>query len=267
MRVRLIGDHSNYHCGSYAAISVIKQEVARHGCIVSKDSDYDLLVVNGEGSMHHDSKGCRNKISEIESALRSGRRAMLINTVWQNNPPSYGDIIRNCDKIVAREVYSAQQLEGLGLNAEIALDQSYFYEIEELEPFDFDGDVVITDFYSKEFSTFARITGKWVKEYHYVDMSNWSWSKLIASLKTASLLITGRHHAVYAACKARIPFLALEGNTHKISGLIKTADIDIPVYQEFKYLKKAIVSPQLNVDKYESLFDWMESQARWKLFP
>ena len=33
--------------------------------------------------------------------------------------------------------------------------------------------------------------------------------ELVASLRTASLLVTGRHHAVYAACRARLPFVAM----------------------------------------------------------
>lgn len=52
-----------------------------------------------------------------------------------------------------------------------------------------------------------------------------SWRRAVASLN----LITGRQHAVYAACKARIPFAASEGNTHKIRGLIKTAGVEIPI--------------------------------------
>jgi hypothetical protein len=33
---------------------------------------------------------------------------------------------------------------------------------------------------------------------------DWPWGRIVASLRTASYLITGRHHAVYAACVARV---------------------------------------------------------------
>ena len=51
-RIRLAGDHSSYHCGSAAVVQTIAAELRRHGEIVTDDA-YDVLVVNGESSMHH----------------------------------------------------------------------------------------------------------------------------------------------------------------------------------------------------------------------
>lgn len=34
---------------------------------------------------------------------------------------------------------------------------------------------------------------------------------------------------MYAACKARCPFIVLEGNTHKNSGLLETFGINTPI--------------------------------------
>lgn len=266
MKIRVIGDHSNYHCGSAAAFQAICTEVRRHGQIVDVgDDDYDLLVVNGEGSMHHDSKSCRNKMSQIQSALDTGRRAVLINTVWQENPSKYAELLARCDQVVAREICSAHELAGIGIQAEVKMDQAFSLEIEDVEPVNFDGAILVTDFYCREFGTFARITGKWANKFVYMDLREWSWSRLVRSMETASLLITGRHHAVYAACKARLPFLALEGNTHKISGLIKTASSHVPIFEDFSDLKDSLSWPSKNRSSYDELFDWMHGQAPWLL--
>lgn len=266
MKIRMIGDHSDYHCGSAAAFQAICAEVRRHGRIVDvDDSNYDLLVVNGEGSMHHDSKLCRDKISHIQNALDTGRRAVLINTVWQDNSRKYAELLVRCDHVVAREVCSAYELANIGIQAEVKMDLAFSCEIEDVEPIDFNGAVLVTDFYSKEFGTFARLTGKWAEKFVYIDLREWTWSRLVRSMASASLLITGRHHAVYAACKARLPFLAMEGNTHKISGLIQTAGSNVPVFHNFSDLKSNILWPRKNYSSYNDLFHWMHRQSPWQL--
>lgn len=266
MKIRVTGNHSSYHCGSAAAFQAICAEVRRHGRMVDVgNDDYDLLVVNGEGSMHHDSKSCRDKMSQIQSALNTGRRAVLINTVWQDNPRKYAELLDRCDQVVAREICSAHELANMGIQADVKIDQAFFCKIENVEFTNFDGAVLVTDFHSREFGTFARITGKWASKFVYIDLREWSWSRLVRSMETASLLVTGRHHAVYAACKARIPFLALEGNTHKISGLVRTAGSHIPIFQDFADLKASLSWPDKNRGSYDELFDWMHRQSPWQL--
>ncbi|MCC5980945.1 MAG: hypothetical protein JJU26_04430, partial [Oceanicaulis sp.] len=174
MKIRLLGDHSRYHCGSKAVWEVLSREAARHGTLVSDDS-FDLLVVNGEGSMHHGSAGCHRKIEAISEALGSGRRAMLINTVWQDNPPGLASVLTGCERVTARELMSARVLEAEGVRADLCLDLSYYRPIDPAEPHDFGGGVVMTDFWSNEFDTFAKVTGKWAARHAYVDMQDWDW--------------------------------------------------------------------------------------------
>lgn len=261
-KVRLIGDHSNYHCGSAAAFEVIRAEVEKYGEII-RGEEYDVLVVNGDGSMHHNSSGFQNKMAEIEKAVTRGKPSILMNSVWSDNPSLSADVLQKCEQVIVREVRSAQELEKLGVSRKIMLDQSYFAKIEETEFTDFQGEVVFTDFWSNEFGCFVTLNSKWAQRYTFVDMQKMSWSSLVRSLETASLLVTGRHHAVYAACKAKIPFLALTGNTHKIEGLIETAGIDIPVFESFADLKANLDWPIKNPNIYKSLFEWMDTQPRW----
>ncbi len=266
LSIRLSGDHSAYHCGSAAAFQAISAACARAGRVVGPDDDYDVLVVNGEGSMHHDSVSCRKKLQEIRAALDDGRRVQLINTVWQANSPEAADILNRCERVVAREVMSGEELRRIGVDCEVALDQSFFLPIDEAAAeVDFAGGPVLTDFFSPDLGTFARVTTQWTWPVPYVQMHEWSWSSLVRSLRSAEVLLTGRHHAVYASCRARVPFLALKGNTHKIEGLIATSGIDIPVYGSYPEMLKAYRSKAWKKHDYAALFDWMHAQAPWEL--
>jgi len=265
-RILLAGDHSGYHCGSAAAFSVIKAEAARHGRLVGKNQVFDLLVVNGEGSMHHDSPGLQKKMAMLERALDQGKRAMLINTVWEANSPHHAQTLARCERVVARDIYSQRHLVEQGVEAEVALDLSYYAPVAEDASFhDFEGQVVFTDFWSREFDAFVSVNSKWVQDFPYIDMTEMSWSSLVKSLQSASALVTGRHHAVYAACRARIPFLFLPGNTHKIEGLVETAGVKIPACQSFKHLKRRVEERDFPIARCTELYNWMERQPRWTL--
>lgn len=265
-RIRLLGDHSKYHCGSAAAFRAIRAQVERYGKVVGKHDDFELLVVNGEGSMHHDSSGCRKKMAAIEEALRSGKRAMLINSVWQANDQAYADILKRCERVVVREVISQRAMADQGVQAEVAIDQSFHDEVDPTASYtDFERRAVFTDFFSTEFDSFVRLNSKWAQKFDYIDMTTMSWSSLVRSLRTASVLVTGRHHAVYAACRARLPFLAMRGNTHKNEGLIETARSTVPLFDVFADIRRALEEQAYSSYDYNGLFDWMHGQRPWKV--
>jgi hypothetical protein len=264
LRIRLAGDHSSYHCGSAAVAQTISAELRHHGEIVTGD-DFDVLVVNGEGSMHHGGRAFHDKMLQIEAATAAGRQAYLINTVWQDNPHDFDSALAKCRQVVVREVLSQSALAQHGVAAEIVPDLSYFAPISKGDVIDFKGGIVMTDFLSREFGSFVRLRSRWAERYPFVDMRAMDWSTLVRSLKTARLLVTGRHHAVYAACKARTPFLALAGNTHKIEGIIATAGADIPAFKKFSELKVSMDETENWRGRYDRLFDWFEEQKPWRL--
>ncbi len=264
LRIRLAGDHSSYHCGSAAVVQTISAELRRHGEIVTGE-DFDVLVVNGEGSMHHGGGAFRDKMRLIDAATAAGRPALLINTVWQDNPHDFDTALAKCRQVVVREVLSRRAIARHGIAAEAAPDLAYFAPLANGDIVDFKGRIVMTDFLSREFGSFVRLRSRWAEGYPFLDMRAMDWSTLVRSLETSRLLVTGRHHAVYAACKARTPFLALAGNTHKIEGIIASAGADIPVFRKFSDLKTAIGEAEGWRGRYDRLFDWYERQEPWSL--
>jgi len=263
-RIRLAGDHSSYHCGSAAVVETIAAELRRHGEIVAGD-DFDVLVVNGEGSMHHGGGAFRDKMQLIEAATKVGRPAYLINSVWQDNPHDFDRALARCRQVVVREVLSRDAMAGHGVTAQVMPDQSYFAPVGKGDAVDFKGGIVMTDFLSREFGCFVRLRSRWAERYPFVDMRAMDWATLVRSLKTARLLLTGRHHAIYAACKARVPFLALAGNTHKIEGIVATAGADIRIFKDWTKLRASMDEAEAWRDRYDRLFDWFERQEPWRL--
>ena len=264
LRIRLAGDHSKYHCGSAAAAQVIVAELRRHGEIVM-DDQFDVLVMNGEGSMHHGSGGFRDKMSLIASATTRDRPAFLINSVWQDNPHDFDGVLAKCRQVVVREVLSQRAIAQHGVTAEVSPDLSYFAPVSRGSAIKLKRGIAITDFMSREFGNFVRLRSRWAERYQFLDMREMDWSTLVRSLKTARLLLTGRHHAVYAACRARTPFLALSGNSHKIEGIIATAGADIPVFKKISELQAAVERVEDWRSSYDRLFDWFEAQRPWRV--
>ena len=234
---------------------------------LTEDDDFDILVMNGEGSMHHDSGPCRIKMRELSDALKRGRKAFLVNSVWQENSVKLNTVLERLDRIVLRETCSRDDLLlRHGMIAEVHPDLALQAQIDpNAEGVDCKGRVVMTDFYSRDFTAFVRITDGLLRRVDYINMKRLTWSAFVKSLSTSSLLITGRHHAVMAACKARVPFVALSGNTHKIEGFLRTAGSQIPVCRSPNELNNAREWALDNKPLYDELFDWVDSLPKWRL--
>ena len=265
VRIKLIGDHSSYHCGCRAVFSYLKNYLVEFGVLVN-DSSYDVLVVNGEGSMHHDSLDCLKKLAAMQLGLSSNKKVALINTVWQENTHKFDSLLKRLSFVSVREVLSQDSMLNHGVSSACYLDCSFWAPVDNTCSIkNYLNKPVVTDFYSIEFKTFVRLTGGLESKYEYIDMKRTSWSSLVNSLKTASVLITGRHHAVYAACRAEIPFVVMRGNTHKIEGLIKSSGIDIPICKNRSEINSLIEWVDKNRHVYELFFNWMKSQPRFEM--
>lgn len=265
-KIKILGDHSNYHCGSSAVMSYLKSYVCRKAIIVNDDS-YDLLIVNGEGSMHHDSQAHTQKMEALEAAIKSGRRGMLINSVWQSNSGSFDSTLKALNLITVRETISQKELiENHGVQSYVYLDFSYFAKLERAKvKIDYNNQIVFTDFYSNEVKTFVRTTETADSKQPYLDLRAQDWSSTVRGLKTAKLLVTGRHHAVYAACRAETPFIAFGGNTHKIQGLIEMSNFNIPICNNRTELPALIEWAAQNKNIYSDFFAWMRSQRKFSI--
>ncbi|WP_439574324.1 polysaccharide pyruvyl transferase family protein [Phreatobacter sp.] len=260
-RFKILGNHSAYHAGAAAVWSVLNASIASAGMEIVDTGDFDLLVVNGEGSMHHSRPTFHRKMQFLRTAVERGKKAYLVNSVWEANSNEYDDVLRALDGIVVREILSAEDLrKNHQIEASVCVDLSYFAQVQCSTHPDYSGQDVVSDFYSSEFQDFARITGGPLSKLPYIDMGAMTWPELVCGLRTAGTFVTGRQHGVYAACKARIPFIALVGNTHKIDGLLASAGCSIPCCQSLQQVTQQRSVP-IDHEAYGRLFAWMDTHS------
>jgi len=218
--------------------------------------------------MHNTSKTFIKKMSILQKAVDNKIPAYLLNTVWQNNSNEFDDTLKRLSGVTVRERESQRELkEKHNINSKVVIDASFFSVIDEKEKtINLDNKPVKTDFYFPDTKSWSQDKDIF-NNIMFFSMENISWSSFVLSLKTCSYLVTGRHHAIYAACKARIPFVASESNTHKISGLIASAGSKIPIASHPNELREII--PRLDDlrPEYEKLFDWMASQNPENIIP
>lgn len=72
----------------------------------------DFLLINGEGSLHHNKERAKGILETAKHANSVGKKAILINTVWQSNSDllkylEYFDFISCRESLSTKEVTSA----------------------------------------------------------------------------------------------------------------------------------------------------------------
>ncbi len=117
----------------------------------------------------------------------------------------------------------------------------------------------MSDMYAADLAGFVFPSDKWL-DAGRIDMKRYGWADLVATLKTTSIFITGRHHGMYAACKARTPFVIFQSNSHKLEDLFSMAGVNIPICRTFADARKAIRWSVRHPEAYARLFDWMEAR-------
>lgn len=172
--------------------------------------DADIVVFNGEGVCHHDGKRGVRILGYIKMAQEMKKKTHLINAVWQDMSDEYKQIARKCDVIEVREVLSQKEID---CEANIVLDASLHLPVEGLVSEHKEGVCVGGSFYKELVIDYPH---------DKIDIFTQDWNSLVKRLSKAKLLITGRHHEMYAALKARTPVITVKGNTWKNEGFFHT---------------------------------------------
>ena len=140
-------------------------------------------------------------------------------------------------------------------DSEIHLDLSYFVKVPFFET-------------SQSDKLIGKFFGRTDSKQKNLDIFEEDWDTIVNKLRKTNWFITGRHHELYAACKARCPFTVLKGNTWKNEGLLATAEVTIPSFPTLlneESFDSAINECQGYLAEYEKLFNWMENQPIFSL--
>lgn len=274
MKVIVLNDTSNYHYGCKKVIEYLVKDLISNGheilALIKGNIDQlsyppapehydqaDAIIINGEGTMHHNRPIVFNYLEILKNAKRLGKKTALINTVWQDIKldQETKEVLRDT-YISVREVLSQQELAKDDIQADVHLDLSYFNNVP--EQITSHREYVVGKFFLQ---TDYRPTG-----IMSLDIFKNDWNSIVNLLRHTDWFITGRHHELYASCKARCPFSALAGNTWKNEGLAKTAGVDILFARsDIKHseIPRFVDQCKERRMEYEKLFNWMESQPKW----
>jgi len=222
-----------------------------------------LVVVNGEGTIHHDRPAGEALLAVGAAARAAGVPSALINASWDANGPAYARALADFTLVSARETRSAAQIQAAGLAARVVPDLSLF---EPVSPPPARAGVGFTDSVLRgvalELEAARRRLGGLALPIHFNapglkgDLRNLrdgiakrdladpvflvrsvaarlAWraaetreeADYMARLAALSLLVTGRFHAATFALAAGTPVLAVESNTHKIGATFDDAGL------------------------------------------
>src|SRR5262245_12462177 len=80
----------------------------------------DLILINGEGTLHHGAGLGARLLSVVDHPARCGTPVALINTIYQENPPEWGRWLSKMSLVAARDRRSQHEFERVDVRAAFA---------------------------------------------------------------------------------------------------------------------------------------------------
>ena len=228
----------------------------------TKIAKADLVIINGEGTLHHDKPAAIQLCKIAKLAKSFSKPVHLINAHWSCNVKCR-EYLFYFDTIFARDSYSYQEIKSQHPSGEVFL----CYDLIFLTPSPIHNDhqsasrsPLVTDSVFRDTSenllkyaienkyvfypfgaSFRRTLRKnwklkiqyWI---HYGTLKrNFQFYEGFKSvLSGSSYLITGRYHAACLALLHRIPFVGITSNTNKLESLC--SDFGLPKESICEYL-------------------------------
>jgi polysaccharide pyruvyl transferase WcaK-like protein len=270
----------------------------------------DAVVVNGEGTIHHNRPAGRLLLEVVDVADKLNKPCILINTTYQGNPAEFKSYLDKFKCIFVREGQSAEELQRLGVKSEVIPDVTLSYNYHPARKRTKIGvsDSAMTPVakelyklctkYEGEFLPVIRSTKhdeqfrvieslremkfevtklflKFSSTDDYLARRNLCLKKTINSyfneIASCKVVVSGRFHVICFCILTETPFLAIDGNSHKIqsmlkdigvsdSRLISVDEIDsIDLGRDYAFSKDELLAvrrfKQISRDKVDGMFD------------
>lgn len=225
----------------------------------------DIILVNGEGTIHHNSSYALSLLKIVEYTKKP---TVLMNMTYQENSQQFANLVQRFTKVYVRESMSQAELKKFNIDAKVVPDMTFAssYDIVKKR----DQEICITDShdirlseklydtalrqhfvflpilapyvkYSNSKTLFKKIKyafimkfGAFLKSFIPLRYSYLRYiyvlpkNQFIEKVGKCELVFTARFHALCVAIQTMTPFLILKSNTHKIEGLLK----DVGLTQE-----------------------------------
>ena len=87
-----------------------KMDWRKDPATLQKIADCDVIVINGEGTLHHGRKKASWLIAVGNHPVTQSKKLALINTLYQENPDSWAPMLRGFQYLYARDARSARAM-------------------------------------------------------------------------------------------------------------------------------------------------------------
>ncbi len=230
---------------------------------------FETLVINGEGTIHHASIGALTLTGLCAVAKQRGLRVAVVNcSVFELDEWLLEALKENVDDLAVREPLSHQYLRSKNLKARLSADCLFLASNEPSETSSFSrslsaggepyavytpgvlsGSQQISD--EVVAADIRQLTGRGCKVFYYVverederlaavavehgaqviPLGRLDWNEVIAFLRHAEVVVSGRYHINIFAALGGTPFIPMESNTPKMAGLLNHLgfDVDYPI--------------------------------------
>jgi ABC-type polysaccharide/polyol phosphate transport system ATPase subunit len=283
--IAISGKHSmNYRTGMFPVgtevveeIDIFQWERKRHR-LVLQDMDFneklamcDVVLVNGEGSIHHNSVRALALLALIKTAVEAKKKVLLLNATLQAVMPALlKEVLKEVNLIQVREPCSYDFLKNLGIKSLIVPDIAFLGVSDETE-----SQIRIQDSNFSVLVTGGVTTGKESLEQLFIavesmgmrpvyfsigdggemevaknicaqrnvkliEAGTFGVKELVGFIRQFPLAISGRHHINVFLMRAGIPFVALPSNTWKVEGTLSMVGYPIPPVYSYDELKTTL---------------------------
>lgn len=217
----------------------------------------NVVILNGEGTFHHDQAEAINLAKCVEIVYGLGKPCHLINCTWESNH-LVNSMLPMLASIFVRDCRSRNEIAKLGFESTVSPDLSLYRRTAGFSAKGSGRSVTFVD------SVYWRVTKKiatvaaslsedlyvmaphyWRKpKYARVHIQLGLRGRMIRKADVSSLqglVVTGRFHGVCLAIRDGLPFLAVPSNTSKIESLIS----DIGISHEKFVIDASILSKDI----------------------
>ncbi|TKD14568.1 polysaccharide pyruvyl transferase family protein [Rhodobacter capsulatus] len=242
-----------FHLGTLCACHAIRSHLADRGLqdvgwandlagfralLDGCETPPELLVLNGEGTLHHGAPRARALLETCRIAGTLGMKVAVINTVWEANDPEMAAILKGVDVVHVRDTRSRAALPP-DVPACVTPDASIpiFREITRSAGFPPPGHAVavMDNVVPKAAEALLRFAEAGALPFFAMPgvalgqmrqtvsaRSGPVWPRLlqVTDLMSAEAWVTGRFHGLIGALCAGRPVCATRSNTAKIEGLL-----------------------------------------------
>lgn len=219
----------------------------------------DAIIVNGEGTIHHNRPAGRKLLEVTELAEQYRIPAFLINTTYQDNPPEFKQYLDKFSAIFVREGESAKELAELAVPSTVVPDITLSYDYQPyserrqigvsdssitpiskklfalcrendalflpvLRSSKYDGVFSLTERLRDVKFELTKLKLKLTGSEDYLQLRNLYVKKSIKqffdAVASCHVVVSGRFHVICFCLLTETPFLGIDGNSHKIQSML-----------------------------------------------